>query len=375
MFTSKSKTIERQFTISSSISSINMASRQSKQKKSSVSKPVKKVDIAKTPLYDTRQGLKKFQSSPYLKYIERFEKLALSPGALPHIRNRILSPISRAERVLKKTHKRNMKSDIKLDSSIEASLEKMGDDNYVFDKNDKFMTIFTSSKSSDKNDNDEFLKTDIRFNKKVAPKSPSRPLEHESHSNLKTNTESRKNTKSVSKHRSGVIKANKKIFDTFYKNLEFKPEHYGLNVYCPGMSASNFKNFFTARLTNQQVRIKPNKEYFLKTSRSPFRKTQKFKELMMISSVNKSLAKTSYKPHSRNHAKPGLPYIKSAVNLIKIEANSTVSQTGATHKSHYSTVGAKHEQSGSMSPDIESETKFRSQSKKLSIQIPQRGYK
>ena len=234
MIANKSKTLERQFTISSSISSINIASRNTKQpsKTNRISKQANNGKHGKTPMLDTRQNMHKFKSSPYLKCIERFKELALSPGALPHIQSRVLSPISRAERVLKKNIIRNHKPEIELDSSIEASLEKIADHNFEFDKNDKFMTIFSSSKGSDKNDNEDvYLKVEARGSNKPVPSSPFMPLDHEANSRLKTNAESHSKGSTQIRHRVGNIHQNKKIFDSFYKNLEFKPNQYGLNVY------------------------------------------------------------------------------------------------------------------------------------------------
>ena len=141
------------------------------------------------------------------------------------------------------------------------------------------------------------------------------------------------------------------------------------------MNASTFKNFFSVRLINQQVKIKPKKDYFSKTARSPFNSARKTKELLLVNSMNKSLTKTSRRQYSRNQPNSGLPKINSAANLIKIETYGTFSQTSAGQKSRAQNSNKyilRQEQSGSMSPESTKNTKFRSQAQKLKISIPKK---
>lgn len=142
------------------------------------------------------------------------------------------------------------------------------------------------------------------------------------------------------------------------------------------MNASTFKNFFSVRMINQQVKIKPKKEYFSKTARSSFNSARKTKELMLVNSVNKSLSRSSRKQYSRNQTQPGLPKIESAANLIKIEAFGTFSQTGASQSSHVQTPNKhvlKQEQNGFMSPEVPSNSnKLRVQVQKLKLSIPKK---
>ena len=137
----------------------------------------------------------------------------MSPNALPNIQSRILSPISRAERVLKKKHKSKMKSEVKLDSSIEASLEKIEDhDQFVSGGNDKIFTLFSSSKSSERQD-DDFMNALHKNRFAPSPNSPVRPMEMTKSKSTAKVSPAKINTDDVIvKQRTKNIKANKKIF-------------------------------------------------------------------------------------------------------------------------------------------------------------------
>ena len=59
------------------------------------------------------------------KLAKKFRKLHLEAYALPLLKNRVLSPASRARKILKKTPKLDKMQKITLDSSMEKSLEKV----------------------------------------------------------------------------------------------------------------------------------------------------------------------------------------------------------------------------------------------------------
>lgn len=66
---------------------------------------------------------------------QRFKDLKLDPYVLPLLKNRVLSPTSRARKVLGHTPRRKNKNAPALESSIEKSLEKIEKDNFLqFDK-------------------------------------------------------------------------------------------------------------------------------------------------------------------------------------------------------------------------------------------------
>lgn len=72
----------------------------------------KKIDHTKTPR----------------KKIFKFEKFNPDPYALPLIKNRVLSPTTRARRILGRTPKLDKIKKIDVDSSLEKSLEKIEND-------------------------------------------------------------------------------------------------------------------------------------------------------------------------------------------------------------------------------------------------------
>ena len=63
--------------------------------------------------------------NPHMKNVKRFKELHLDPYVLPLLKNRVLSPTSRARKVLGKTPKLDKDKKVDLDSSMEKSLEKI----------------------------------------------------------------------------------------------------------------------------------------------------------------------------------------------------------------------------------------------------------
>lgn len=155
----------------------------------------------------------------------RFKELKLDPSALKHLKNKWLSPIVRANIALNKSPAKLGKNKQNLDLSSENSLEKMHlkDDEMIDFKNDNIYTIFSSSKSSTHNGDDQALlkiiekdslnilgwgsPTNTKYTKHI--NNPEAETER-AHSNSKSPMKSLQPT--INK-----IRSNKKIIDEFYK--------------------------------------------------------------------------------------------------------------------------------------------------------------
>lgn len=120
------KSIKKQFTLSSSISSINWASKKKENKR-------------KQHIKTENQGKVSHKNQEVEKHeikTARFKNLNLDPYTLPLLKNRVLSPTTRAKRVLGYTPKKRKRQKYELDSSIERSLEKIdneNEENFPFD--------------------------------------------------------------------------------------------------------------------------------------------------------------------------------------------------------------------------------------------------
>ena len=296
-------------------------------------------EVIRPPWIDTKLTLKKIKSSPYLKYIERFKELALSPYALPKLENRALSPLSRAERVLKKPLKNKNKPEIKLDSSIEASLEKIYDvENVAVDKNEKFLSLFSSSKSSDKIDHEDLLNAHNENLLKLMRNPPSSPEER--------NRKSKSITANMNKHES--TKSDQK--GSFSK-----------------ISTRTAKNFFYVRKITQKMKFNSNKDNMIKTARTPFHNKQKLKEVKLIESVCKDASKTPVAKYTRNQSQNVLPYIASSVlKLDKLQSYPFLTYSTKNQHIFYNTKeqnGQKYakvniNKNGPISPTWNSNFKF-----------------
>lgn len=167
--------------------------------------------------------MRKLQSSPYLKSIEQIKELNRifktdeskmnkrgfanhRPGGLPNIQSRLLSPLSRAERVLKRRHRSRDKNELKFDSSIEASLEKIDDPENFLDKNDKFITLFASSASSEKPNHLAVATHEKNFDKHNEVSSPERAFDEHTSSKPKSTNRSRNSNNVLIKQRTENLK-------------------------------------------------------------------------------------------------------------------------------------------------------------------------
>lgn len=154
----------------------------------------------------------------------------------------------------------------------------------------------------------------------------------------------------------------KQVFQNFYNKLNFKTENYGLNVYCPGMNSKTFKNFFSVRLVNRNIKIEPNKDYFMKTWRSPFYSKRKTEELLLVNAINKSLSRNNLNKKQRNYTSGRLPKINSAAAFSIRGQDDMASQNGSKIPPMHTNTKAKppirFEQSGSISPEFSQNPKF-----------------
>lgn len=89
----------------------------------------------------------------------------------------------------------------------------------------------------------------------------------------------------------------------FTNKVKFKPELYGINMYCPGMNAKLLQEFFSVKLVKKQTTV-PNRysvnDYYMNGRNNPQQTKRKLEELMLIKAISSSICKSSRKSAHRN---------------------------------------------------------------------------
>jgi hypothetical protein len=114
--------------LTSTISSVNQKGKQinkmkankSNERKNSPNSSKKSSNVMKNSSMK-QSGNTKTPRNKYLKY----QNLKLDPYVLPLLKNKVLSPITRARRILGKTPKLDKMTKIDVDSSLEKSLKRI----------------------------------------------------------------------------------------------------------------------------------------------------------------------------------------------------------------------------------------------------------
>ena len=233
----------------------------------------------------------------------RFKELKLDPSALWYLKSKWLSPITRANIALHKSPAKIKKKKSDFDLSTEKSYDKNHnkEDEVQLDfRNDNIYTIFSSSKSSTHNDEDQALLKIIEKDSSniLRTNSPNKnSLERPSHNPEVEFERIQSSSKSPLKSIQPTlnrIRSNKKIIDEFYSKIKFKPELYGINMYWPGMNAKLLQDFFSVKLVKQQTEIQ-NKcsanEYYHNGKKNQHQAQRKLEELMLIKAISSSIWK------------------------------------------------------------------------------------
>ena len=125
---SKTRTLDRQFTISSSLSSIIWARKHKEAERGEGNKI--EANTKNLKIKPNINNVKLNIVNPHMKNVKRFKDLHLDPYVLPLLKHRLLSPTSRARKILGKTPKLDKCKKVELDSSMEKSLEKIEKEPY-----------------------------------------------------------------------------------------------------------------------------------------------------------------------------------------------------------------------------------------------------